>query len=154
MAHTNRDGMKPSDEQVKQLVREFLRRHELTVIATVTPDGLPEAAVIEFGETDQLELIFDTITTYRKYANLQANRHVAFVIGWDEAITIQYEGLAHELAGEELITYQEVYLAKNPKVEKWRHRPDVRFFKVEPTWIRYSDLSKDPWEIHELNLTS
>lgn len=43
----------------RDLILEFIKRHQLTVIATVSPEGRPESAVIEFGQTDKLEIIFD-----------------------------------------------------------------------------------------------
>jgi|SRR3989344_3346379 len=139
-----------TDIAKKKLIREFIRKHTLAVISTVTDQNTPEAAVIEFGDTDTLELIFDTFSTYRKYNNLQHNTHVAFVIGWDENITVQYEGKAYELVGEEQKTYKQIYFAKNPKAKKWEKKPEIRYFKVIPQWIRYSNLNVDPWEIHEV----
>ncbi|WP_245313036.1 pyridoxamine 5'-phosphate oxidase family protein [Bradyrhizobium macuxiense] len=50
----------------------FLRRHRLAVVSTVY-DGAPQAAVVGIAITDDLEIIFDTLTTSRKYRNLQAD---------------------------------------------------------------------------------
>lgn len=134
----------------KRLVLDFIKKHKIGVIATVGADNKPEAAVIEFGETDDLELIFDAFENSRKIQNVKQNSRVAFVIGWDEDITIQYEGEAFELTGDELEKYQRIYLAKNPAVAKWIQTEGITFFKVIPKWIRYSDLNKDPWEIFEV----
>lgn len=136
---------------IRNLIRDFIQTHSIAVISTVAPEGGPEAAVIEFGETDNLELIFDTFTTYRKFKNLQTNNRVAFVIGWDENITVQYQGVAYELSGEELVKYKHLYFKKNPKAQRWESREEIRYFKVIPTWIRYSNLNVNPWEIHEIN---
>lgn len=76
----------------KKFLYNFMRKHSIGVLSTVSPEGNPEAAVIEFGETKDLQLIFDTIDTFRKYQNLKNNPLVAFVVGWDENRTIQYEG--------------------------------------------------------------
>lgn len=103
------------------------------VISTSGPDGQPEAAVVEFGETDDLELIFDTFTTSRKYKNLKTNPKVACVIGWDDDITVQYEGVAEEVRGDE--------------AKRWDKEEEITYFKITPTWIRYSDLTKHPWDI-------
>ncbi len=135
----------------KNIVRNFLRQHTLGVVATYNDrDKKPEAAVLEFSETDELEIIFDTFSTHRKYSNLQTDRHVAFVIGWDEDTTVQYEGIAHELSGDELRRCQEIHLQKLPKAAKFVDREVIRYFKVTPNWIRYSNLSKDPWEVFEI----
>lgn len=76
---------------------------------------------------------------------------MAFVIGWDKDITVQYEGEAFELSGEELEEYKKIYLAKNPAVAKWEKVEGIKFFKILPKWIRYSDLNKHPWEIFEID---
>ena len=138
--------------EIKKLVLDFVKKRKFAVLSTVTPEGLPEAALIEFGETDELELIFETMATYRKYTNLQLNNRVALVIGWEEAITVQYEGIAHELSGEELKKYQQYFYKKNPRAERWEEHPGSRVFKVVPTWIKYGDFGVDPWQIHEINL--
>lgn len=135
----------------KQTILEFIKRHDLCVIATTDSDK-PEAAVIEYGETENLELIFDAFVSSRKYQNLTKNQKTAFVIGWDENITVQYEGEAYELKGEELNKYKEIYFKKNPRAKKWEGREGIVYFKVIPKWVRYSDLNKDPWEIFETNL--
>lgn len=138
----------------KEIILEFIRRHPIGVLATVEHElSKPEAAVVEFGETANLELIFDTFVSSRKYNNLKASSHIAFVIGWDENITVQYEGGATELKGKELERYQAIYFSKNPRAKKWNDREGVAYFKVTPSWIRYSDLNKDPWDIFEVTFT-
>lgn len=136
----------------KQIILGFIKRQKLAVISTVGVDNKPESAVLEFSETDELELVFDTFTTSRKYKNLLSNKNVSFVIGWDEDITVQYEGEVHQLSSDELEKYQKICLAKNPAFAKWMQTEGIKFFKVIPKWIRYSDLNKEPWEVFEINL--
>lgn len=134
----------------KRFVLDFIKKHQIAVISTVSPENKPEAAVIEFGETDDLELIFDALENSRKVQNIKHNKNVAFVIGWDEDITVQYEGKAFELSGSESERYKKIYISKNPKVKKWEQVKGIKFFKIVPTWLRYSDLNKDPWEVFEI----
>lgn len=134
----------------KRVILNFIKRHEIGIIATLNTNNLPEAAVVEYGETNDLELIFDTFTSSRKYRNLLQNPRVALVIGWDDNITIQYEGETVELKGEELERCKGSYFRKNPRAKKWENREGITYFKVTPHWIRYSDLNKDPWKIFEL----
>lgn len=136
----------------KQAVLDFIKNHKLAVISTVGIDSKPESAVLEFGETEELELIFDTYTSSRKYKNLQTNKNVSFVIGWDEDITVQYEGIAEEVKGEEATKYKQAYWDKNPKAKRWESREGITYFKVTPKWVRYSDLNKDPWDVFEVSL--
>src|SRR5947208_666694 len=80
----------------------FIGRHRLGVLATVSASGAPEAAVVGVAVTDDLELIFDTVESTRKAQNLRRDPRIAFVIGWDDEQTVQYEGTADEPAGDEL----------------------------------------------------
>lgn len=134
----------------KQFILAFIKKHKLAVISTVNKNNNPESAVIEFGQTDSLELIFDTFSSYRKYKNIQHKPRVSFVIGWDEDITVQYEGTAVELKGEKSKTYKKIFLKKHPDAKKWENFKQTRYFKVTPTWIRYSDLRKYPWDVVEV----
>lgn len=135
----------------KKNILEFIKKHKLAVLATVG-EVAPESSVLEFGETDDLEIILDMFDSSRKYKNMKANPNVSLVIGWDEDITVQYEGVAEELSGEEKIKYQNLYWVKNPKAKRWADREGIVYFKVIPKWIRYSDLNVHPWRISEVEL--
>ncbi len=74
----------------------FLRKHTLGVIATKSPEGDPQAAVVGIAISDRYELIFDTLADTRKAINLRHSSRIACVIGWDEEQTVQYEGVADE----------------------------------------------------------
>ena len=136
------------EKEIKKLIYIFFKSHKICVLTTV--NGVePQAAAIEFGETPELEIIFDTFTTSRKYKNLKENLKVAAVIGWDKNVTVQYEGRALELEGAELEKCKALYF-KNPRAKKWENKKDNVYFKIIPVWARYSDLNKYPWEIHEV----
>jgi general stress protein 26 len=134
----------------RQEILDFIRRQLLAVISTVDAKGRPEGAVIGFGQTDSLQLIFGTYASSRKYANIATNPEVSFVIGWDTGITVQYEGVARELDGDEAEAYAEEYFQKSPDSRKYKDHPEERYFLVEPKWIRYTDLNIEPWRILEL----
>lgn len=140
------------NDKDKKFIYDFIHGQKIAVLATVNKSGQPEAAVIQFGETENLEIIFDTLTEshYRKYKNLQKNQAVALVIGWDEDITVQYEGQAREIKGEEAEKYKRVFFQKNPGAEKWDQNPEIRYFVVTPKWIRYADYDGKPHKIIEL----
>ena len=135
----------------KQKILGFIEEETLMVISSLSPDGKPQSAVVEFGETEDLEIIFDSFEESRKYRNIKQNSAVSLVIGWDKNITVQYDGEAKELEGAELEKYKEIYFKKNPKAQRWEER-GVKYFKVSPKWIRFSDLNKNPWEVFEVEL--
>jgi pyridoxine/pyridoxamine 5'-phosphate oxidase len=134
----------------KQDILNFFKKQEHTVISTCGSNGQPEAALVGFGETDNLELIFGTFKSSKKYKNLKHNNKVAFVIGWNEDfITIQYEGVATELSAQEIEIYVPLYHKKVPSAAVYHTHPEQTYFKVSPTWIRYSDLSGEQEQITE-----
>jgi pyridoxine/pyridoxamine 5'-phosphate oxidase len=136
----------------KQKILDFIKSKKLAVISTINSGEKPQSAVVAFSETKNLEIIFGTFSTTRKYKNLQENKNVSIVIGWDEAenITVQYEGTAEEVKGKELETCREIQLKKNPSSRKYAYEKEQRYFKIKPTWIRYSDFSKEPEEIFNI----
>jgi len=130
-------------------VFQFLNGESLAVLATVGENGQPEAAVMGFAVTRKLEIIFDTVKTSRKYPNLKKNPRVAWVIGCTSEVTVQYEGLAQELEGEELTKYQQTYFAKfadGPARLTW---PGITYFVVRPKWVRYCDYNPGTRRIEE-----
>jgi pyridoxine/pyridoxamine 5'-phosphate oxidase len=89
----------------------FLRGHRLAVISTVNPAASPQASLIGIAVTEALDIIFDTVTTSRKFANLRADPRVALLIGWEAEQTVQYEGIAELLSGDALNACKPDYFA-------------------------------------------
>jgi len=72
----------------------FVRQRGLAVIATRGSDGAPQAALVGITATRRGELVFDTSRSSRKFRNLSSCAQVALVIGWDNEMTVQCEGIA------------------------------------------------------------
>ena len=72
---------------------EFMRSEKYAVQASVSRGGAPQAAVVGIVVSDRFEIVFDTVASSRKAANLRVNPAVALVIGGtrdgDER-TVQY----------------------------------------------------------------
>jgi len=134
----------------KEFLYDFISQHNLAVIATVSPENRPEAAIVGIAISESLEIIFDTLKTSRKYLNILQNNHVAFVIGWDNETTLQYEGEAVELTGPDAVKYKEIYFAVfddgKERAETWS---GIVHFKITPAWIRYSNYN-EPLNIEEM----
>ena len=134
-------------------VFQFMNRERLAVLATVAENGQPEAALMGFAVTPELELVFDTVKGSRKYPNLKKNPRVAWVIGCTTEVTVQYEGIAEELEGEELAKYKRPYFAAfpdGPARESW---PGITYFLVRPKWVRYCDYDPENRRIDEMKFT-
>lgn len=124
----------------EQLVA-FIRQHRWGVISSIAADGGgPQSAVVGVAVSDQLELVFDTLGSTRKAVNLRRDPRVSAVVGWDHEQTVQYQGLADEPDGRELERVQSCYFAQfsdGPTRLGW---PGITYFRVRPTWIRFSDF--------------
>jgi hypothetical protein len=131
-------------------VYRFMSGERFAVLSTLGPDEQPEAALVGFAVTPELELIFDTVKESRKYPNLKSNPRMAWVIGCTTEVSVQYEGVAEELDGEELAKYKKTYFAKfldGPARESW---PGITYFVVRPTWVRFCDYNPATRRIEEM----
>ncbi len=120
----------------------FLRGPRYAVEASVTTAGQPQAAIMGIVVTDLFEILFDTLGTTRKMANLRANPRIALAIGSlqeGEHRGVQLEGLADEPRGAELARVQELYFAKFSDGRARLTWPGITYVRVRPTWLRYSD---------------
>ena len=137
----------------KDLIYKFIKQHTLAVVSTLSPGQKPEAALVGFAVSEDLEIVFDTVKTSRKYKNLLENPFVAVVIGWDNETTLQYEGVAMELTGPEDDRYREIYYEVYPdgrqRAETWA---GLVHFKVTPKWLRYSNFN-DPVVVEEMDFS-
>jgi pyridoxine/pyridoxamine 5'-phosphate oxidase len=130
---------------------ERLRSYRLAVVSTVSPSGEPQAAVVGIAVSDRLEIVFDTLVSTRKYNNLQRDRRIALVVGWDDEITFQIEGAADMPTGEELDRIRSCYFATYPDGRERLAWPGITHVRVRPTWIRLSDFTRQPANIVELS---
>jgi pyridoxine/pyridoxamine 5'-phosphate oxidase len=136
--------------QDRQRILQFINEHPLMVISTLNSHNMPESAVVGFGETESFELIFGTDINTRKAQNILANGNVSVVIGWDGAGTIQYEGVARKLEGEEVNKYSAIYFEKVPKSRRHKDIAGETYFLIEPKWLRYTEVAIEPWRITEI----
>jgi uncharacterized pyridoxamine 5'-phosphate oxidase family protein len=134
----------------KDFVYDFLSRHKLAVLSTVNEHWKPESALVGIAVSENLEIIFDTANTTRKYRNILHNPNVALVIGWDDETTIQFEGTAEELTGPGADKYKEAYFRAFPdgrnRAVTWN---GIVHFKVTPRWLRCSHFN-EPKTIEEI----
>jgi len=128
---------------------EFLTSRKLGVLSTIGPQGEPQSALVGIAVTPEFEIIFDTVGSSRKFANLSRDPRASFVIGWQGEVTVQFEGIAKQISSTELTRYHEIYFRAfpdGPARLKWE---GISYYVVEPKWIRYSDFDKSPPEIEE-----
>ena len=69
-------------------------------------------------------------------------------VGCDEAETVQYEGLARRCTTPEE-PLQALYFERFPDGRSRLAVPDLVYYRVAPTWIRYSDFRSEPPSVVE-----
>lgn len=127
----------------------FMAGNRYGVVSSTAGDGAPQSALVGIAVTPELEIVFDTLKSMRKYRNLIERPACSFVVGWTGEQTLQFEGTAFEPEGAELARYQQAYF------EVWPDGParlcwqGLVHMAVRPTWVRYSDFDQRPAFIYE-----
>lgn len=127
----------------KKTVFEFLKSVNHAVVGTVNKNGNPQGATVGFGQTEDLELIFGTSSLTQKADNISTNNHVSLVIN-NPTQSVQYEGTAQLLAGDDKSKYTKIYFEKNPGMAKYYELESQVYYLVTPSWIRFIDHTKSP----------
>ncbi len=134
-------------------LHSFMVRHRFGVVSSTSGVGTPQSSLVGIAVTPQLEIVFDTVRSSRKYPNLIARPVCSFVVGWAGEQTVQFEGHATEPNGTDLKRYQEIYVAAWPECKPHMNWPDIAYFVVRPRWIRYSDYDHKPPMIEEVAIS-
>ncbi len=109
----------------EQALYEIMKRHPLAVLSTVAHTTVPQAALIGIAVTSDLEIVFDTLKSLRKYRNLTENQNVALVVDCGNESTVQYEGVAAELFGTGTEHYQAAYFEVFPDGRERQKWPNI-----------------------------
>lgn len=91
--------------------------------------------------TPGLEILFETTDATRKIRNMQEDPRVAFVIGWENNRTLQYEGVVDEPSGRDREQAFAQYFSVFPNKLSHRHWPGNHMFRTRPRWVRFSDYN-------------
>lgn len=138
--------------QTKAELIAFVRARGLGIVATVAPNGAPEAALVGIAATDDAELVFDTSRHSRKAANIESRPTVAMVVGWDDEVTVQIEGLADFPTGADRDRCLNAYFAQYPDGRERAQSPNIVHVRVRPRWIRHADYRPDTFGVTEFSI--
>jgi pyridoxine/pyridoxamine 5'-phosphate oxidase len=125
-------------------VFDIAKTKRYLVVSTVNGSGAPEAALMGFALTHTREIVFDTLSTSRKAVNLARSSAAALVIGWDENVSLQIEGVARRPVGDDLASAKAAYFSQWPDGRARENWPNIAYVVVQPKWIRYSNYSGVP----------
>lgn len=151
--------MNNSIENIVSAVK--LLEKKLGVVSTVTGDGKPESAFVYFVIDDSLNVYFATRAQSRKYRNLVANPHAAFVIASEHPPqTIQIEGTAAAVTDAEeqrtLCPKLIAMMSEGGYVRPVNQMMDseLMFVKITTMWARFGDFEVERKEgaFHEVKI--
>jgi len=132
-------------------IHAFMTGFRYGVVSSIAADGSPQSALVGIAVTADLEIIFDTVRSSRKYPNLIARPACSFVVGWPGEQTLQYEGTAIEAQSADLERVREAYFAVWPDGRDRLAWPGLTHFVVKPRWLRFSDFDQSPPLIVEMS---
>ncbi|MBD5787482.1 pyridoxamine 5'-phosphate oxidase family protein [Cellulosimicrobium terreum] len=110
------------------------------VVATLGPDGAPQAAYPSLAVTDAGELVLDARASSRKVVNLRRDPRVAVVVGGTDGTTLQCEGVADVPVGADRDRCAAAYVAAFPQFASSLAAHDIVLVRVVPAWARYGDF--------------
>jgi general stress protein 26 len=130
-------------------ILDLLARHDNMTIATVRPDGYPQATTVGYA-SDGLAIYFGCWVQSQKAHNLQRCDKVSVAIDRDHANWNEIEGLS--LGGtarrvtdaEELEKVQALFLEKFPQVAAFGEKQlaGMAIYRVTPSVISVLDYTK------------
>lgn len=139
------------DPVIRQKIDELLKQHRIMTLATLRPDGWPQATTVGYV-SEGLTLYFLCGTQSQKARNLALDDRVSLTIDHDSADLMAITGLSMAARARRVADPAEVgrlldlLPGKYPEYSEWpmpKPRPeDICLFRVEPEVISVLDYSK------------
>lgn len=138
------------DKETEKLVLKQLRRHRVMALATVRPDGYPQATIVAFAH-DQLTLFVAVDSQSQKARNIRRNPKVSVAMGtdrrdWSKIGGLSMAGQARVLRkADEIAWAKSCLLARFPQMKKLGQADDFKgwaFIEVIPLVISVLDYTK------------
>jgi general stress protein 26 len=125
---------------------DYMRSHGVAVVSSIGDGGFPQSALVGIAVTPTHDVIFDTVSGSRKHQNLLRDQRASIVLTGPEEKTLQFEGIARSLSPTDATDerLREIYYAVWPNGRDRLRWPDISYWCVSPTWVRYSDQDAGP----------
>lgn len=139
------------EDLIRAKIRHLLEQHRVMTLATLRPDGWPQATTVTFASED-LILYFICDPASQKAANLARDERVSLTVDHDPSDVTAIEGLSMAARAEPVMLLGEVMRIMDliagrypdqPLLAGLMPRPEtVRAFRVVPKVISLLDYSK------------
>lgn len=162
-------------EQQRSYIADFIVRHPLGILCTISAGGMPASAPVYVGVKPDLTCYFQTRVNTQKYDNLIRDAHIALSIVDDTTLeTVQMNCTASVLTGnvevvEAMDSLHRIIAKEKPRwmaytekisqgifktdVSRWEaplgQLPEggaTAFVQIKPQWLRYRRYDAD-WKI-------
>ena len=131
---------------LKEKVAKYLIEHRQCVIGTSIND-IPFTAKVYCYAVGDYELVFSSFPNSNKYKNLLQNQHIS--IAMDDGSPgncLHYQGTAHLIESKDEVSKLKAHIISlDAPFRKFMERPDLKFFKIRPSRIFYTDYMKKPF---------
>lgn len=139
------------DDMLRQQILEILDRHRILTLATLRPDGWPQATTVGYAN-DGLTLYFVCGKDSQKAANLQRDSRVSLTIDHDTPQVMEIEGLSMAARADRVTDPEEAARALGMILGKYADQvalsgpmpnaTDVAIYRLTPSVISVLDYSK------------
>lgn len=141
------------DEVIKKKVHTLLNQHRKMTIATLRPDGWPQATTVGYAN-DDLTLYFLCAIDSQKATNLARDSRVSLSIDDDTAEVMEITGLSMAARAQAVVDRAEAEKALRLLMLRYPEQKslpsslpmptpeNVRIFRLTPTVISVLDYSK------------
>jgi heme iron utilization protein len=124
---------------IKKKLQKLCQTQTLAVLCTHS-QGQPYGSLVAFANTDDLrEIVFATLRTTRKYANLSADKRVALLLDdrsnqtadFRKAMAATAIGQIREITKKKNSRYLRLYLEKHPHLKEFVEAPTCALLSVK-----------------------
>jgi PPOX class probable F420-dependent enzyme len=138
------------DDAIRKKILALLAKHRKMTIATLRPDGWPQATTVGYGN-EGLRIYFLCGPDSQKAANLARDNRVSLTIDDDTGQVMAIDGLSMAARAEVVTDPTEAEKALRLMMERYPpqdvplpmpNAADLRIFRVTPTVISVLDYSK------------
>ncbi len=139
------------DDEIRRQILTLLDQHRIMTIATLRPDGWPQATTVGYA-SDGLTIYFLCGPTSQKAANLARNDRVSLTIDRDTPQVMEITGLSMAARAQVVDDPTEAAKALRLLMQKYPQQTsiplpmptpaDVRIFRVTPVVISVLDYTK------------
>jgi hypothetical protein len=135
-----------STAQNRDELLAYMRSHKFAVVGSLGASGAPQAALVGIAVTDDLQVVFDTVSTSRKHQNLLRDARASVTFSGPGEQTLQLEGNAAQVSMTDTgdARYLSAYYEAWPDGRDRAKWPRIAYWRVAPLWMRYSDYDRGP----------